>query len=127
MFTAVIVLHITICFAIVIVVLLQRGKGAEVGAVFGGSSQAVFGASGAGGALFKLTWTFAAVFFMTSLYLAYASTQHLSGSIFEGHNLVPKNSTTSTTTTTPAPPTTSRPVIPAAPVAPASAPAGLPT
>lgn len=118
MVNAVIALHITICFAIVIVVLLQRGKGAEVGAVFGGSSQTVFGASGAGGALFKLTWTFAAVFFMTSLYLAYASTQHLSGSIFEGHNLVPKNSTTST----PVLPATARPVNPAAP----AAPAGLP-
>jgi preprotein translocase subunit SecG len=126
MVTAVIALHITICLAIVIVVLLQRGKGAEVGAVFGGSSQTVFGASGAGGALFKLTWTFAAVFFLTSLYLAYASTQHLSGSIFEGHNLVPRNSPTSTTTSAPAPPTTARPVIPAAPAAPASAPAGLP-
>ncbi|MBF6561380.1 MAG: preprotein translocase subunit SecG [Candidatus Binataceae bacterium] len=121
MVNAVIALHITVCFAIVIVVLLQRGKGAEVGAVFGGSSQTVFGASGAGGALFKLTWTFAAVFFMTSLYLAYASTQHLSGSIFEGHNLLPKNSSASTSAT-PVLPATARPVIPAAP----AAPAGLP-
>ncbi len=83
MVTAIVALHVTVCIALVVVVLLQRGKGAEVGAVFGGSSQTVFGASGAGGALFRLTWTFAAIFFATSLYLAYSSTRRVTGSIFE--------------------------------------------
>ncbi len=82
MLTAAIALHVTVCIALVVVVLLQRGKGAEVGAVFGGSSQTVFGASGAGGALFRLTWTLAAIFFATSLYLAYSSTRRVTGSIF---------------------------------------------
>ncbi len=56
-----------------ILVLLQQGKGAEVGAVFGGSSQTVFGASGAGNVLTKQTSALAAVFFATSLFLAYTS------------------------------------------------------
>src|ERR1700686_3433000 len=84
MVTAVIVLHIVVCIALVIVVLLQQGKGADVGAVFGGSSQTVFGAGGASSPLFKLTWTFAALFAFTSLFLAYSSTKRISGSIFEG-------------------------------------------
>lgn len=87
MLTAAIALHVTVCIALVVVVLLQRGKGAEVGAVFGGSSQTVFGASGAGGALFRLTWTFAAIFFATSLYLAYSSTRRVTGSIFQDRSV----------------------------------------
>ena len=120
MVTAVLTVHIIVCVAIVIVVLLQRGKGAEVGAVFGGSSQTVFGASGAGGALFKMTWTLAAIFAATSLYLAYASTQRVSGSIFEGHNnLIPKH--TMSETTAPAP-KAAVPAVPVKPGAPASTP-----
>ena len=68
-----------------IVILLQQGKGAEVGAVFGGSSQTVFGASGAGDVLIKTTAALAAIFFPTSIFLAYASTQRVTGSIFEGN------------------------------------------
>src|SRR5882724_4777564 len=89
MITAVIVLHIIVCIALTIVVLLQQGKGADVGAVFGGSSQTVFGAGGASSPLFKLTWTFALLFAMTSLFLAYSSTKRISGSIFEGKIPVP--------------------------------------
>src|SRR5579859_7245316 len=87
MITAVIVLHITVCIALTIVVLLQQGKGADVGAVFGGSSQTVFGAGGASSPLFKLTWTFALLFGLTSLFLAYSSTKRVSGSIFEGRRV----------------------------------------
>jgi preprotein translocase subunit SecG len=87
MITAVIVLHIIVCIALTIIVLLQQGKGADVGAVFGGSSQTVFGAGGASSPLFKLTWTFALLFGLTSLFLAYSSTKRISGSIFEGHRV----------------------------------------
>ncbi len=82
MVTAVIAIHIVICIALIIVILLQQGKGAEIGAVFGGSSQTVFGASGAGNMLTKTTWAMAAVFFATSIFLAYASTRRFTGSIF---------------------------------------------
>ena len=84
MYTIVIVIHVSVCIALVIVVLLQQGKGADIGAVFGGSSQTVFGASGAGNILTKLTWGFAVVFFTTSIFLAYASTRRVTGSLFEG-------------------------------------------
>ncbi len=84
MVTVVVVLHVLVCIAIVIVVLLQQGKGAEVGAVFGGSSQTVFGASGAGNMLTKTTYALGVVFFATSLFLAYSSTRRATGSIFNG-------------------------------------------
>ena len=71
------------CIGMILTVLLQTGKGADMGAAFGGSSQTVFGSSGPGTFLGKVT-TFIAIFFMlTSLWLAYSST-HKSGSIMEG-------------------------------------------
>ncbi len=87
MVTAVIVFHIIVCIALTIVVLLQQGKGADVGAVFGGSSQTNIGAGGASSPLFKLTWTLAFLFGFTSLFLAYSSTKRISGSIFEGRGV----------------------------------------
>ncbi|HVN64727.1 MAG TPA: preprotein translocase subunit SecG [Candidatus Binataceae bacterium] len=84
MVAAVVTVHIIVCIALCVVVLLQQGKGAEIGAVFGGSSQTVFGASGAGNALTKATWTLAALFFATSIFLALSSAKRTSGSIFEG-------------------------------------------
>jgi preprotein translocase subunit SecG len=82
MVTIVVVLHIVICISLIIVILLQQGKGAQIGAVFGGSSQTVFGATGAGNVLTKATWAMAAMFFATSIFLAYASTRRFTGSIF---------------------------------------------
>jgi preprotein translocase subunit SecG len=87
MIAAVVAVHIIVCFTMVIVILLQQGKGADVGAVFGGSSSTVFGASGAGNFLTKVTWVCAVLFFSTSIFLAYSSTRRATGSIFEGRNL----------------------------------------
>jgi preprotein translocase subunit SecG len=84
MLSVVVGIHILVCVSLVIVILLQQGKGADVGAVFGGSSQTVFGASGAGSALTKATAALGAIFFATSIFLAYASTRRVSGSIFQG-------------------------------------------
>ena len=83
MTTAILAIHCMVCVGIVITVLLQKGKGADIGAVFGGSSQTVFGASGAGNALTKATWLLAAIFFSTSIFLAYASARRVTGSIFD--------------------------------------------
>ncbi|MFZ2060659.1 MAG: preprotein translocase subunit SecG [Candidatus Binatus sp.] len=83
MVSIVISIHVIVCVAMVIIILLQQGKGAEVGAVFGGSSQTVFGASGAGNALTKTTWALAIIFFSTSIFLALASSRRVTGSIFE--------------------------------------------
>ena len=55
MIAAVIGVHVTVCITLVILILLQQGKGADVGAVFGGSSNTVFGASGAGNLMTRAT------------------------------------------------------------------------
>jgi preprotein translocase subunit SecG len=86
MVTAVIAIHIIVCITMIIVVLLQQGKGADVGAVFGGYSSTVFGASGAGNLLTKVTWGCAVLFFSTSIFLAYTSTRRVTNSIFEGRS-----------------------------------------
>jgi preprotein translocase subunit SecG len=83
MVSIVITIHVIVCVAMCIIILLQQGKGAEVGAVFGGSSQTVFGASGAGNALTKATWALAIIFFSTSIFLALASARRVTGSIFD--------------------------------------------
>jgi preprotein translocase subunit SecG len=67
--------HVLLAFMIVGLVLLQRGKGAEAGAGFGsGASGTVFGARGTSTLFSKLTAVFAALFFATSLTLAYLGT-----------------------------------------------------
>ena len=70
--------HILVCIALILIVLLQAGKGAEMGAAFGGASQTIFGSSGAMGFLTKLTTIAAVVFMITSLLLAFASTRRAS-------------------------------------------------
>jgi preprotein translocase subunit SecG len=72
------VIHVIVCFALVLIVLLQAGKGAEMGAAFGGASQTLFGSSGAMGFLTKLTTIAAIVFMITSLLLAFATTRQTS-------------------------------------------------
>ncbi len=70
--TALVVLHVVVCIFLIAVVLLQRGKGAEIGAVFGGgASSTVFGGRGAGNFLTKLTTASAVIFMVTSLTLSY--------------------------------------------------------
>ena len=109
--------HALVCVSLVIVVLLQQGKGADIGAVFGGSSQTVFGSSGAGNFLTKLTSGLAVVFFATSIFLAYASTRRATGSLFEGSRPVPRSLMPQN-----APKPASKPAIPAPLPAPAPAP-----
>jgi preprotein translocase subunit SecG len=72
MFTALVVVHVLLCFAIIGVVLLQSGKGADIGSAFGGAgSQAVFGSMGTPTILTKLTAVVAAAFLITSFTLAW--------------------------------------------------------
>ena len=65
------VLHIVVCVVLVLVVLLQAGKGASMGAAFGGSSQTLFGSSGPGTFLGKMTTGIAVIFMLTSFSLSY--------------------------------------------------------
>ena len=83
MITAVIILHVLVSIGLILVVLLQTGKGAEVGAVFGGSSSTIFGSSGAGNFLTRLTTGMAIVFMITSLTLGYFTSKRPSSTIFD--------------------------------------------
>ena len=77
-----IVIHVLVCIALIMVVLFQTGKGADMGAAFGGgSSQTLFGSTGAATFLSKLTTVAAIVFMITSLALAYISSNRTSSSI----------------------------------------------
>lgn len=74
----ILILHVLVAAAMIGLILLQQGKGAEMGASFGaGASQTVFGAAGAAGFLTKLTAALAAIFFATSLGLAVYAKQHV--------------------------------------------------
>ena len=81
--TLVTVIHVLACLILILVVLLQAGKGANMGAAFGGSSQTVFGSSGAGTFLGKMTAAIAIIFMLTSLTLTYTVSRKGS-SLFEG-------------------------------------------
>jgi preprotein translocase subunit SecG len=84
MMTLVLVLHFMVCFVLISVVLLQRGKGADLGASLGGGgANTVFGGRGAGNFLTKITTGSAILFMLTSLSLAYMGTQSSEVQIFE--------------------------------------------
>jgi preprotein translocase subunit SecG len=85
MISALSALHVIVCIFLIAVVLLQRGKGAEMGAVFGGgASSTVFGSRGAGNFLTLLTKICATVFMLTSLSLSYLLTEQAGDGLFEG-------------------------------------------
>jgi preprotein translocase subunit SecG len=81
MITLIIVLHTLVCLFLICIVLLQHGKGADIGASFGGSSQSLFGAEGPMPLLNKITTLAAIVFMGTSVTLAYLSAHKSSGSV----------------------------------------------
>jgi len=76
MLTLLIILHILLIIFIIVLVLLQAGKGAEIGAVFGGpSTQTLFGGAGAGTILTRITTVAIFLFMLTSLGIAYFSSR----------------------------------------------------
>ena len=112
MYIALVVLHVIASFAIIGVVLLQAGKGADIGSAFGGAgSQAVFGSMGTPTVLGKITGGIAVVFTITSFSLALLGGERSSSVVREPAPV-----------TAPAPPTPSAPApSPPAPSAPAPA------
>ncbi len=80
----VILLHVVACIALILIVLLQKGKGAGMGAAFGGSSQTIFGSTGAAPFLSKLTAAAAVVFMFTSLTLALMFGKGATSSVMKG-------------------------------------------
>jgi preprotein translocase subunit SecG len=87
MTTFVIILHVLACLCLIFIVLLQTGKGSEMGAIFGSASSSVFGPTGPTTILTKITIGAAIVFMLTSLYLTYTFSRPLS------NTLVPKSKT----------------------------------
>ncbi len=72
----ILVLHVVVCVLLVILVLLQAGK-EGMGVIFGGGNTSVFGSSGAGSLLAKMTAFVAVVFVMTSLAYTYVTSEHV--------------------------------------------------
>ena len=75
------IVHVIVCLFLIGIVLLQHGKGADIGATFGGSSQSLFGTEGPLPLLNKITTFAAMVFMVTSISLAYISSKSGSGSV----------------------------------------------
>jgi len=84
MTTFITIIHVITCILLVLVVLVQSGKGAEISASFGGSSQTVFGSSGGANFFSRFTAVTATIFFITSMILTVMSGP-TSKSLFEGN------------------------------------------
>jgi len=112
--TLVIVVHVVIALAIIGLVLLQHGKGADMGSGFGGgSSGSLFGATGSANFLSRATAVLATVFFLTSLGLAYLATNKpkaAGGTVMDAVKTAPAKPAADTTV----------PAVPAAPQEPGS-------
>jgi preprotein translocase subunit SecG len=116
MYTVITIIHVLACIFLVLVVLLQTGKGADMGAVFGGSSSTVFGSSGAGTFLTRLTTATAIVFMLTSLSLTYFSARRNTATVFDSAPAAAPPGAAEPEAAAPEPPA------PAAPAAPAPQP-----
>ena len=88
MWTFIMAVHYVACFVLIMFVLLQSGKGTDMGAAFGGSSQTVFGPSGGATFLSKLTVIVAITILTTSISLAYHSTQRRDSSLIKSDKKV---------------------------------------
>jgi preprotein translocase subunit SecG len=120
--TVLIVVHLFLAIGLVGLILVQHGKGADMGAAFGsGASSTVFGAAGAGNFLSRATAILATLFFLTSLALAYFAMQSgTQDSLMEG-----ATAPAPAAVQAPAPPPAAQsevPSVPEAPAAPAAAP-----
>ena len=117
MYIALTIVHVLACFAIIGIVLLQSGKGADIGSAFGGAgSQAVFGSMGTPTLLGKITTGIAIVFAVTSFTLAILGGQRASSVVREA--APPPSSAPAPAGVTPAAPAGPAPTVPAAPPAP---------
>jgi len=81
MITILTIIHIIVCIFLVSIVLLQHGKGADIGATFGGGGQSLFGTEGPVPILNKITTAAAVIFMVTSISLAYISSHRTTSSV----------------------------------------------
>lgn len=90
----VVALHVTVCILLILIVLLQSGKGAEMGvSLGGGAGQTLFGAGGPATILTKITTGVAIIFMLTSLTLAYLSGNQSESSVMK-NSTIPVEQTT---------------------------------
>jgi preprotein translocase subunit SecG len=75
--------HYFLCFFLIVVILLQAGRGADIGAVFGGASQTVFGGRGPTTFLNKMTAVVAMMFIVTSIWLAHIAKTRQTASVID--------------------------------------------
>jgi len=123
MIIAITLVHVLVSIGLILVVLLQTGKGAEVGAVFGGSSSTIFGSSGAGNFLTRLTTGMAIVFMITSLTLGYFAGRKPTATIFDSRSPVTEPHQPAPAQQQTAPSGSAQPAAPAAPPQPGKSPA----
>jgi preprotein translocase subunit SecG len=110
----VLLVHVAAAVALIVLVLLQHGKGADMGAAFGsGSAGSVFGSAGSANFLSRSTSVAATVFFATSLALTYISARGAGGSGVMSGVMKDVPAKTETTTTAPGAPSTTVPAAPA--------------
>jgi preprotein translocase subunit SecG len=86
MITILTIIHILVCVFLVSIVLLQHGKGADIGATFGGGGQSLFGTEGPVPILNKITTAAAVIFMVTSISLAYISAHRTTSSVMGGYS-----------------------------------------
>lgn len=127
--TLIVVFHVLAAIAIIGLILIQQGKGADMGASFGsGASQTLFGSRGSGNALTRSTAILATIFFVTSLALSVLAKTHAQNA---GAISIPVAPATQTNSAAPAKPVDAAPAseqnsapaageIPTAPAAPAA-------
>jgi len=117
LYVLLVIVHVVVCLALILVVLLQVGKGQSIGAAFGGagSSQTFFGSRGPTTFLSHLTTVSAALFMLTSLSLAYISMSGRQDSSITHKAPAPVTDTAPVPLTIPAPGTVPAPVTAPAP------------
>ena len=104
MITLITLVHIFVCFFLIIVVLLQSGKSGDIAAAFGGQgSQTAFGPRGAATVLTKATTWCAIIFMLTSITLSIAASRKTGKSVFQNYPTAPAKSGTTPAPTAPAP------------------------
>jgi preprotein translocase subunit SecG len=87
MVTILTIIHILVCIFLVSIVLLQHGKGADIGATFGGGGESLFGTEGPVPMLNKITTAAAVIFMVTSISLAYISAHSTTSSVMGGYSV----------------------------------------
>jgi preprotein translocase subunit SecG len=86
MVTILTIIHILVCVFLVSIVLLQHGKGADIGATFGGGGESLFGTEGPVPIMNKITTGVAVLFMVTSISLAYISAHSTTSSVMGGYS-----------------------------------------